>query len=191
MTGGYLSQAAIFLIDVIFGLYILAVLLRLLFQLVRADFYNPLSQTIVTITNPPLIRMRRYIPSIRGIDTSSVILLIALQALVLWLRYAILGYSPAFLGLLVSAIAALVTKTIYVFIVSIFILVIASWIAPQSYSPILGLLNDLTDPILRPVRRRLPPLGGLDLSPLVVLVGLQLMIFLVAWPLRDFGRSLL
>jgi len=188
--GGYLANASTFLIEVVFGLYIFAVLLRFLFQIVRADFYNPFSQAIVTVTNPPLKRLRRAIPAVGGIDTSSIVLMLVLQMISLWLVYLVLGFSPALPGLVVSAIAALATKTVYVFIGAIIILVVVSWIAPGGYSPVLSLVDDLARPLIRPVRRSLPPLGGLDLSPLVVLIGLQLVLMLVVWPLRDIGRGL-
>ena len=94
MGGGYVSNAGVFLVDFIFGLYIFFVLLRLLLQLVRADFYNPLCQTIVTVTNPPLRPMRRYIPSLGGVDTSCIVLLLVLQATNTALIALIVGASP-------------------------------------------------------------------------------------------------
>lgn len=190
MSGGYLANASTFLIEVVFGLYIFAVLLRFLFQLVRADFYNPVSQAIVTLTNPPLKRMRRVIPPLSGLDTSSLVLMFGLQLLALWLTYSVLGFSASLPGLVVGALAALMTKAVYIFIGAILIGVIVSWIAPGGYSPVLALVDDLARPLLRPVRRSLPPLGGLDLSPLVVLVALQLFLMLFVWPLRDIGRGL-
>lgn len=188
--GGYLGNALAFLVDVTLGLYIFAVLLRFLFQLVRADFYNPVSQAVVRITNPPLSRLRRHIPAIGGIDSASVLLLVALQSLALWLKFFLLGHPPAVAGILVGALAALLAKAIYVIIGALLILVVASWVAPGSYSPLLSLADDLVRPIVRPVRRRLPDLGGLDLSPMVVLVILQLLMMLLVWPLRDIGIML-
>jgi YggT family protein len=100
-----------------------------------------------------------------------------------------LGFGVA--GLVVSAVAELVSKTIYLFLFAIFIQVIVSWIAPGSYNPILALLDSLTNPLLRPARRLIPPVGGLDLSPMAAIIVLYLALMLIAAPLRDFGRMLM
>ncbi|MEQ8231247.1 MAG: YggT family protein [Gammaproteobacteria bacterium] len=190
-SGGYFSNAGVFLVDVVFGLYIFAVLLRFLFQLVRADFYNPLCQAIVTVTNPPLRPLRRYIPSLGGLDTASIVLLVALQMLNTFLVTLVLGLDAAAGGLLVVAIAELLGKTLWTFIGAIIIQVVLSWVAPGTYNPLTSVIHALTEPLLGPARRAIPPLGPLDLSPLVVLVGLQLAQILVVAPLRDAGVALL
>jgi YggT family protein len=191
MGGGYITNAGVFIVDIVLGLYTFAVLLRFVLQLVRADFYNPLCQAIVTITNPPLKPLRRYIPSFAGIDTSSVLLLLMLQMLNTLLVMLMLGLGFGVAGLVVSAVAELVSKTIYLFLFAIFIQVIVSWIAPGSYNPILALLDSLTNPLLRPARRLIPPVGGLDLSPMAAIIVLYLALMLIAAPLRDFGRMLM
>lgn len=190
MMGGYLGNALAFLVDVTLGLYVFAFLLRFLFQSVRADFYNPISQSIVRLTNPPLSRLRRHVPAVGRVDSASVLLLVGLQALAIWLKFSLLGHPPALAGVLVGTFAALLTKTVYVMIASILILVVASWVTPGGYSPLLSLADDLARPLLRPLRRMLPDMGGLDLSPLVALVVLQLAMMLVVWPLRDVGLML-
>lgn len=187
----YLSNAGSFLISTLFGLYILFVLLRLLLQLTRADFYNPVSQFIVKITTRPLRFLRRFVPGFAGIDWAAVLLLLALQIIELWLLYRIAGVSPAVGGLFVLSVAELIKLTIYVFMFSIFVQVILSWVAPGTYNPISSLLYSLNEPLLRPARRLLPSTGGLDLSPLIVLVVLQLLMMLFVHPLRDVGQSLL
>lgn len=191
MGGGYVSNAGVFLVNVVFGLYIGAVMLRLLLQWVRADFYNPLSQAIVKLTNPPLRPMRRYIPAIRGIDTASVVLMFGLQLLNTWLISMMLGAGASPFGLVVYSCAELLSKGIYLFVFAIIVQAVASWVAPGAYNPILSLIDSLTDPMLRPIRRLLPSLGGLDLSPLVAIVVLQLSLMLVVAPIRDFGAGLL
>lgn len=191
MGGGYFSNAGVFLVNVVFGLYIFAVMLRLALQLVRADFYNPLCQAIVKITNPPLRPMRRVIPAIGRVDTSSVLLLLVLQMLNTGLVAVMLGVSPALAGLLVMAIAELTSKLIWLFIGAIFIQIIISWIGQGGYNPIMGVIDDLTAPLMRPARRIIQPIGGIDLSPMLVLVGLQLALMLIVHPLRDFGAGLL
>ncbi|MGR8946568.1 MAG: YggT family protein [Gammaproteobacteria bacterium] len=190
MNGNYLSNAGVFLIDFVFGLYILAVVLRFLLQFVRADFYNPLAQAIVTITNPPLRPLRRAIPAFKSIDTSSVVLMLALQMIATLLIFLIQGFSVNPLGLIVIAIGELSGKVVYVFIFAIFIQVIASWIAPGTYNPVLALVDSLTAPIMRPMRRLIPPLGGLDLSPMIAILFLYLTLMLIVQPIKDAGRLL-
>lgn len=191
MGGGYFSNAGVYLVDFVFGLLILAVLLRLLLQWVRADFYNPICQAIVTATNPVLRPLRRHIPSVGGVDTASLLLLLALQLTNTWLAMAIVGFEGSLLGITVVAGAELLSKAIWVFIVAIFVSIILSWVAQGMYNPIAGLIDALSAPLLDRARRLIPPLGGLDLSPLLPLLGLRLALMLVVAPLRDFGLSLL
>jgi YggT family protein len=191
MSGGYLTSAGTFVLDTVFGLYIGAVLLRLLLQWVRADFYNPLSQAVVKLTNPVLRPMRRYIPALGRIDTASVLLLILLQMLNLWLAVALTGGSAGPLGILVMALAALLSKAIYAFTFALLIQVVASWVMPGARRPVFDLVDSLTEPLMRQLRAALPNLGALDLSPMVALMLLQLALMLIVSPLRDLGVSLL
>ncbi len=191
MGGGYFSNAGVFLINAVFGLYIFAVLLRFLLQLVRADFYNPLCQAIVTVTNPPLRPMRRYIPALRGLDTSSVILLLVLQMINTWLVAMILGASPSLSGLVVISLAELFNNTVWTFIGAIIIQVILSWVAQGVYNPIIAVIYSLTDPLLRPMRDVIPPLGGLDFSPMIAIILLYLVLLIGVAPVRDLGYTLL
>lgn len=181
----YFSQAGVFLVDTILSLYIFAVLLRFLFQLARADFYNPISQALVMITNPPLLPLRKLIPGFGGVDVASVVLLLALEAGKLYLVGALRGFVPAPLPVLVVALGELLQLTVYVYIFAIIVRAIASWIMPYGGNPFLDLLDDLTEPLLRPARRMLPPISGLDLSPLLVLILLQLTLMLIVQPLMD------
>jgi YggT family protein len=186
---GYFSNAGVFLIDVLFGLYIFAVMLRFFLQIVRADFYNPLCQAIVTVTNPVLRPLRRTIPAVGGIDTASLLLLLVLQLISVYLVALLLGHSPGLMGLLLGAIAELISKALYLFIFAIFIQIVLSWIAPGTYNPIVGVIDAITTPLLRPARRLLPPMGGIDFSPMLVIVGLYLALMLVVAPLRDIARA--
>lgn len=191
MNGGYVSNAGTFLLDVIFGLFIGAVMLRLFLQWVRADFYNPLSQAIVKVTNPVLRPLRRFIPAVGRVDTASVVLILVLQMLAVWIKIAMVGASAGAGAIAVLALAEIVSKAIYIFMFAIFVQVIASWVAPGSYNPVLSLIDSITHPLLKPLRAVLPPLGGLDLTPMVALIGLQLAQMLVVAPLRDFAMTLL
>ena len=188
--GGYVGNAGVFLIKTLFDLFILAVMLRFLFQLVRADFYNPLSQVLVKITNPLLIPLRRVIPGIGGIDSASVVLMLALKYLELVVVILIKG--GAFLPVAISmlSVTELLSQLVYIFIFSIIIQVIISWISPGSYNPVVSLIYSLNEPLMRPARRVIPPIGGLDLSPLVVLLALQLCLMLIIAPLNDLTMSI-
>ncbi len=190
MGGSYLGNAGVFLVDTIFGLYILLVLLRFLFQWVRADFYNPISQFIVAATNPPLVFARRFIPGAWGLDFAAIVFMLALATLKVYLLAWMGGATPKFTGVMVFAIGELLQLTVYVFMVAVIIRVVLSWIGPRSYNPVVGLLHSLTEPVMGPARRLLPPMGGLDLSPILVFIGLGLALRLIVQPILDIGRAL-
>ncbi|MDH5178205.1 MAG: YggT family protein [Gammaproteobacteria bacterium] len=188
MGGNYLGNAGHFLIETLFGLYILTVMLRFLLQLVRADFYNPVSQFLVKVTNPPLIPLRKIIPGIGGIDWASVLLMFGLKLGELVLRGLLPKSSiPPMPGIFVIASAGLLSLLVNVFLFSILIQVVISWISPGGYNPMVGLLQQLTEPLLRPARRLIPPISGLDLSPMAVIIVLYLILMLVVQPIHDLG----
>lgn len=189
----YLSQAGLYLIHVLFGFYVLALLLRLLFQLARADFYNPLAQFLVTLTNPPLLPLRRIIRPVGGIDVASIVLLLALQILEFYLLAWLQGGSANWAAVLVLSVARLIELAVWVYIVAILIRVILSWVNPfgNTRHPAGELIYGLTEPMLAPARRLIPAFGGLDLSPIAVFVLLQLTLILVVRPLEDMGLALM
>lgn len=173
---GAINEILVYLVYVFFSLYLLAMLLRFLLQLVRADFYNPISQTLVKLTNPLVIPLRRVIPGYAGIDFSSLLLALLLQivmvALLVFLKAgALLGPLPLLLVGLVGLAAYLVQ--IYFFM--ILAMIILSWIAPGGNSPVLYLLHQLTEPVMAPFRKILPPMGGLDLSPIFVFIVINIL----------------
>lgn len=169
----YLRNPLEFLLSVVFGLYILAVMLRFLLQWARADFYNPLSQAIVKLTNPALRPLRRIIPGLGGIDIASIVLVLVLQLTLGFILFALRGapLNPAWI--LLWSIAQLVELTFNIFIFSLIIQAVLSWVSPGHYNPVSGLLHRLNEPLLRPARRLIPPFSGLDLSPMVVIILLQ------------------
>jgi len=187
----YLSNAGVFLIQTLFGFYILTVMLRFLLQWVRADFYNPLVQFLVKLTNPPLLPLRRVIPTLRGLDLAALVLMAALQVVELLLIFGLLGNSPDWAALLVLAVAELLSLLINIYFWAVLIRVILSWVNPNPRHPALSLLRQLTEPVLAPAQRLLPPVAGLDLSPILALVALQLLNLLLIAPLRDLGYSLM
>ena len=165
-------QASQFLINTIFDLYLMVAMLRVWLQLVRADFYNPVSQFVVKATNPILVPMRRLVPGFAGIDWAGVLLVFLVAFAKVVTLQLVFGQGIPWLGL---AIASLITVFSEVFDLVFWVVIIRailSWIS-QGYNPIEALLHQLTEPLLAPIRKIIPPLGGLDLSLLVFLIGLQ------------------
>lgn len=185
MDANYLTNPLVFLIEVIFGLYALLVMLRFLLQLLHADFYNPLSQFIVKLTSPALNPLRRVIPGYAGMDTASLVLAWLVLALQIWLIALLSGLSPSILSPFLMAIPELIELTINIFLFAVLIRAILSWFGNTQYSPAHGLLNDLTEPLLRPARRTIPTVSGIDLSPMVVMIGLVLLKMLLIPPIRS------
>jgi len=190
MQGGYGTQAIQFLIQTIFSMYLVAIMLRILLQMTRADFYNPVSQFLVKVTNPPLIPLRRIIPGFMGIDMAAVLLLLVLMAAELFLIVLINGGSISLSGLIVIAIANLFDLLLDVYFYSILIQVIISWINPGSYNPVVSLLYSINEPLLGRARRLIPPISGFDFSPIVVVILLKLVGILLVQPIAALGRSL-
>mgnify|MGYP006143234667 CR=1 FL=1 len=165
-------QAVLFLIDTAFSLYLMVMILRLWLQLVRADFYNPFSQFVVKATNPLVLPLRRVIPSIGSLDTATLVLAYGIMLAKLLILQLL---SSGQIVLVPSLIFAVIFLLKEIFTLLFWILVIRallSWFS-QGRSPVEHVMHQMTEPLLRPIRRILPPLGGLDLSVLVVLIGLQ------------------
>ncbi len=175
----YFSEAGIFLIDVIFGFVILIVMLRFLLQWTRADFYNPISQFIVKISTPMLKPFRRFIPGMGGIDMAAIVLMLLLKFIETLLTSSLSGIPIHLLVILIVSITGLISLLLYVFIFAIIISAVASWIAPGGYNPMLNLITQLTTPIMRPIQRYVKPVSGMDLSPLVALLLLNLIIMAI------------
>lgn len=191
MGSNYFAQAALYLIEIVFGLYILAVLLRYLLARVRADFYNPLSQFLVKITNPVIKPLRRFIPGYLGIDWPSIIFLLLLQGLeIIMIALVSSSHIPAPLGLCVLIIANLLKTVIYVHMFIIIIQIVISWVNPGAYNPITVIMYQLSEPVLKPARRLIPAAGGFDFSPMIAIIVMQLMIILLVSPLMDLGARL-
>lgn len=190
-SGTYVNNAGVFLVQTLFGFYILAVMLRFLLQWVRADFYNPLVQFLVKITNPPLLPMRRLIPGYLGVDMAAVVLMMGLQVIELTLVFLLNEQSVQFGGVLLVAFAELLNLLLNVLFWTVIIQAILSWVNPDPSHPVVTLLYQLTEPVLRPARGVLPPISGIDLSPILVLVALQLLKIILVAPLRDTGIRLM
>lgn len=171
-----LIEIAIYILQTILSFYLLAVLLRFLLQLVKADFYNPISQFILRATNPPMKPLRKIIPSVAGVDIAALVLALALQMLAIVLALLIYGMpAPNVLLLLVWSLVGLAGMLVNFYFFALIATIILSWIAPGSYNPAVALINKLTEPIMTPFRRILPPMGGLDLSPILVFVTINIL----------------
>ena len=187
MGSSYMTDPIIFLIDTLFSLYILAVLLRFLLQWCGADFYNPISQFLVKVTHPPLRILRRFVPSIGKIDTSSLILVLSLQMLADFSILMLKGVTINIGALTILSITQLVSLLINVFIFAVFARAILSWLNPGTFNAASSILATLTEPLLDICRKVIPDLGGIDLSPLAALLLLQLAKMVILPPLHQLA----
>lgn len=167
-----MNNAFYFLLDTVFNLYLMVVLLRIWLQASRADFYNPLSQFVVKVTNPVLIPLRRLLPSIGKLDTGAVVLALLVSAGKMFLLQLLLVGQFDLIALLIGAVVTTVKELFSLLFWVLIIRAILSWFA-QGRNPMEMVLIQLTEPLLAPVRKVVPPMGGLDLSVLIVLVALQ------------------
>ena len=171
---GYFSQAGSLLVHVVLGIIVLIVMLRYLFQAVRVDFSNPISQGIYRLTNPIIVPFRKFIPGFRSVDLPTIVLLVLLQYLLLTLLNFISGADLQLLRNIIEVPFGLFNLMLNVYIFSILIMIVVSWIQPAGYNPVLGLLTQLIHPILAPLRKRIPFAGGFDFSPIIALIVITL-----------------
>lgn len=187
MDSNYMTDPVIFVIDSLFSLYILAVLLRFLLQWSGANFYNPISQFLVKVTHPPLRILRRIVPPIGKIDTSSLVLVLSLQMLADFSILMLKGVSIGIGALTILSLTQLISLLINIFIYAVFARAILSWLNPDAFSSASSILHSLTEPLLSTCRRFIPDLGGIDLSPLAVLMLLQLAKMVILPPLHQLA----
>jgi len=195
MGSSYLTSPLLLVINTLFDIYLLMVLLRFMLQWLRADFYNPVSQFIVRATTPPLKPLRRIIPGLGGQDMAAIVLsLLLLLAKYLLIRslganaievanVAAPLASAGIAGLLLIAVAEVLATFINIFLFAIIVQVILSWVNTGGYNPVIGLIQTLSEPVMRPIRKFIPPLGGLDLTPLFASLGLMVIKMLLIPPI--------
>jgi YggT family protein len=173
-------DALYFLVDSVLTFAVYAFLLRVLLQLVRADFRNPLAQAILALTNWLVLPLRRVLPPVGRFDTASFVALLVVQLAATQILFRLrTGTLFPFLPLAEAALRALALSTLLLFTVLIFIYALLSFVAPGVRSPATGLLAALCEPVLRPLRQVLPVVGGIDFSPLVAIVGLTALRILI------------
>ena len=163
------------LINTLGGLYLTAVILRFLLQLARADFYNPISQALVRITNPVIKPLRRLIPGFFGIDVASLVLAILIKLVMIVTLFVLQTGSLNFnfaIVVLVAVLSVLVTM-FNIYFVAMIATIIISWVAAGSYHPAVVLIHQIAEPIMAPFRRLLPPMGGIDFSPMIAFLALN------------------
>jgi YggT family protein len=187
---GYFANAGQIVIQFVFGALIALIVLRVLLQWVRANFYNPICQFLYKATNPVLMPLRKVIPPWRNLDIAGIVLAWLATALKLVLLYATVGQALGVLGLAVLALADLVDFALLLYIVLVLVRVVLSFVGADSYHPVVTLVMQLTEPVLKPFRRIIPNVGGLDFSPMVLLLAITLARVLVAKPLLDLGLHL-
>lgn len=187
-----LNQMLIFLLDTLLGLFSLALLLRFYMQLIRAPYRNPLSQFLIAVTDFLVRPARRIIPSLRGMDLPTLLLAWIAQILLLTGVYALQGHdftstiSIAAGGLALLALVEIIKMMLYIILVAVIVQAILSWINP--HSPLAPLLESFTSPFLGVIRARIPPIGNIDLSPLFVLIIIQLLLFTMSGVEREISR---
>ncbi len=176
---GSVQNAFSFLIETLIHLYLVALLLRILLEAIRADFYNPICQVLIRVTDPVVKPLGRIIPHLGPVNIAALLVLYLLQLIGLFILAAMAGISPDPLVLAVLALRRLVRMLLILYLVLIIIGVILSWVGQGFRHPLVPLIFQLTEPVLAAIRRVMPNLGGLDLSPLVAIIGIQFLIILL------------
>lgn len=175
-----LATVGIYLVETLFTLYILTILLRFLLQTVRADFYNPISQAIVKITDPALKPLRRIIPGLGGIDLASLFLALIVQTAAICLIALLLGGQiPNLLLVMGWSLVGILSMVLNIYFFAIIVVIILSWVAPNSHNPAAVLIYQITEPVMRRARKIIPPIGGLDISPIFIFIGINILKILV------------
>jgi len=175
-----MQEIGMLVIQTLGSMYLFIVLLRFMLQVARADFYNPISQFAIKATNPVLIPIRRVVPGVFGIDLASI-------ALALIVHYAVIQLSALVLGaglinpihVFIWALVGLLALAANLLFWGLLIMVVCSWIAPQSNHPALMLLRQLVEPVMAPIRKIIPDMGGMDISPIFAFLALNVVQILI------------
>lgn len=165
-----ISSAIVFIVNTVTSLYLLVLLLRFWLPWLRADFRNPLAQGILRLTSPLVVPVRRIVPSFGRLDMATILVAFIIQYLTIMLLLLIQGYSADIAPIAVTAVVKLAVLSVNLFVYAIFIRIILSWISGGGYNPATAIITTLTEPVLRPFRRLLPPLGGFDISPIFAII---------------------
>lgn len=185
----YLGNAGQLLVSALFGLVMLVLLLRILLQAAGANFYNPICQLLHKATQPVIGPMRRLLPPLGRIETAAVLLVWLVGVLKFYTLGLLMGLQPPFVMVAVLAIADVLSLLLWIWFWTLLIGVLLSWIPVDNRNPAVPLVYQLTEPLLAPIRRLIPPMG-LDFSPIIAILGVQLARMLIVHPLNDLAVRL-
>jgi YggT family protein len=169
------AQIGVFLVDAVASFFVFVLLARFHFQWLRVPFRNPVGEFVLATTSFMVLPVRRVIPGLAGLDVATLLLAWLVQSLSLWLQAQIIGNEPAFLNVALAALVDLLRYSVYILVFAVIVQAVLSWVNP--YTPVAPAFDTITRPFLRPLRRFIPPLGGVDLTPLILLVILQVLLF--------------
>jgi YggT family protein len=173
-----LAQIGIYLVEAVFGLFVFMLLARFHFQWLRVSFRNQIGEFVIATTNWLVLPTRRLVPGLAGLDLPTLLLAWVLQSLCVWIVVAMRGIDPALVDVILRAALDLLRYSLYILVFAIIVQVVISWVNP--YAPMAPVFNAVTAPFLRPLRRFIPPLAGVDLTPLVLLIVIQIILIVLA-----------
>ncbi len=183
-----LTEISSYLVQTLLGLLLLGTVMRLLLQISKADFYNPISQLLVKLTNPMVLPLRKLLPAFRIFDLSSLVLSILLQMLLIVILLKVNGsYIPNMSLLAIWSFIGVIAIVMKIYFFALLAMIILSWIAPNSYHPAIQLVSQIVEPMMAPVRKILPPIGGLDFSPILVFILINIFEILLRHLANNFG----
>lgn len=181
------TQIGLLLVNAIAGFFIFVVLLRFLLQAMRADFYNPLSQFIVKASNPMLVPARKLIPGFGGYDIAAIAVLLVLELVAMTLSLLIMGWPLPIVNMLLWAVLGMVGLFLKLFFWGLLITVVVSWIAPNSNNPAVDLLKQIIEPAMQPIRKLMPDMGGMDISPIIAFLLINVLEIVLVTMARQTG----
>jgi YggT family protein len=181
-----INNATVFLVSTLFDLYLFVLIMRLVLVAMRVDYFNPLSQMIIKLTQKIIGPLRRIIPNYKHIELATVIVILTLEIIKFVLLGLILFGLPNLIGLLLLAVADSLKSLVNFFFYAIIIQAIMSWVS-TGHSPMTKVINKITAPVIKPFQRLIPPVGGMDISPIPAMIVLQLLIILFISPLFAMG----
>jgi YggT family protein len=173
-----LAQIGIYLVEAVFGFFVFMLLARFHFQWLRVSFRNQIGEFVIATTNWLVLPTRRFVPGLAGLDLPTLLLAWVLQSLCVWIVVAMRGIDPALIDVILRAALDLLRYSLYILVFAIIVQVVISWVNP--YAPMAPVFNAVTAPFLRPLRRFIPPLAGVDLTPLVLLIVIQIILIVLA-----------
>lgn len=183
------SQTLFFLVTVLFNLYLWVIILRFLLQVVRADFFNPLSQLVIKLTNPLVTPLKKILPFKKGVDYASLVLILIVELIKIVLLTFLTHVNLSLVGIIVTLLADTAKQFLNIYFYLIIVVAIASWFMRDKHHPALNAIIKITEPVLRIARKIIPTIGGFDFSPIVVLLLIQVIELLVVYPLLGMGAS--